>query len=153
MLGRSIQIQDLHNSLALGTCSLSMGPVSSSDLFSKINFVIYLTIPLSTPHIFYFTKTLRLPTLDSFLSLPPQHLGTSLVFGFKNLKRFRNLDNSTQIYFCSCPPAPFTVLLHHSSLFPSTPTLPTPLRTPTSGSNCVRINTIKTSTMNAFKSI
>jgi hypothetical protein len=62
--------------------------VSSSDLFSKINFVIHLTIPLSTPHIFYFTKTLRLPTLDSFLSLPLQHLGTSLVFGFNNLPRF-----------------------------------------------------------------
>jgi hypothetical protein len=30
--------------------------VSSSDLFSKINFVIHLTIPLSTPHIFYFKK-------------------------------------------------------------------------------------------------
>jgi hypothetical protein len=58
------------------------------DLFSKINFVIHLTIPLTPPHTFYFTKTLRLPTLDSFLSLPPQHLGTSLVFGFNNLPRF-----------------------------------------------------------------
>jgi hypothetical protein len=145
MLGRSIQIQDFHNSLTLGTSSLSM------CFKFRLVFANKFCHPFDDSSIN--TTILRLPTLDSFLSLPPQHLGTSLVFGFKNLKRFRNLDNSTQIYFCSCPPAPFTVLLHHSSLFPSTPTLPTPLRTPTSGSNCVRINTIKTSTMNAFKSI
>jgi hypothetical protein len=89
------------------------------DLFSKINFVIHLTIPLTPPHTFYFKK------LFVF-----QHWILSCFFHFNILVRlwslvsttcrdFKTLITPRKFTFALGPPVPL-VLLHLSPFFCTT---------------------------------